>query len=305
MSSVEPVPDVTPELPGLGWRGTLALLRRLPQGALSRTFGRIADVQLPASLRSMVLGGFARAVGIDVAEAALPLTEYASLNQFFVRRLRPGVRTWPADPRAAGSPVDGVIGRCGRVQDGTLMQAKGRTYSAAALLGSADEAARYAGGSFLTLYLSPRHYHRIHAPCAGAISAARHVPGALFPVNAPAVMHVDALFPRNERLLCTITGELGHVAVVAVGAYNVGRISAAFDRAWGDRAAGWVTNRSAARAIEERRYEPPLAIARGAELMAFHLGSTVVLLFEPHVGLDASLTPGAEIRLGAPIAVLR
>jgi phosphatidylserine decarboxylase len=300
VSAREPVPDVSPEVPGLGWRGTLALLRRLPQGSLSRGFGRITDIPLPRVLRRSILGGFARAVGIDTDEAERPLMEYDSLNAFFVRRLRPGMRVWPPDPEVAGSPVDGVVGRLGAIRDGTLVQAKGRTYSAAELLGSEAQSARYNGGSFLTLYLSPRHYHRIHAPCAGTIPVARYVPGALFPVNAAAVMHVDRLFPRNERLLCTIAGALGDVAVVAVGAYNVGRISAAFDRAWGGRG-GWVTNRGAAE-IEERRYAPPLPLARGAELMAFHLGSTVVLLFEPRVRLDRSLEPGAEIRLGAAIA---
>src|SRR5690606_29557842 len=124
--------------------------------------------------------------------------------------------------------------------------------------------------------------------------------GALFPVNAPAVMHVDRLFPRNERLLCTIDGPLGRVAVVAVGAYNVGRISAAFDVAWNGGEHGWVTNRGT-HAIEERRYDPPVRVERGEELMAFHLGSTVVLLFEPGVRL-IPLAVGDPVRLGSPIA---
>lgn len=249
-----------------------------------------------------MLGTFARATGIDVHEAELPIDAYGSLNRFFVRRLRPGSRNWPDDPREAGSPVDGIIGQSGPIRDGTLVQAKGRTYSAADLIGDAEEARRYHAGAFLTLYLSPRHYHRIHAPCSGDITSARYVPGALLPVNAPAVLHVDRLFPRNERLLCTIDGALGRVAVVAVGAYNVGRISADFDPAWKSGAEGWVTNRRDA-AIEGRRYEPPIRVTRGDEIMAFHLGSTVVLLFEPGVTLGP-LQPAAEIRLGAPIAAL-
>jgi phosphatidylserine decarboxylase len=259
----EPVPDVSPDLPALHWRATLRLLGHLPQGALSRAFGRIADTHIP-------------------------------------RRLRPGVRAWPAEEGIAGSPVDGVVGQSGRIRSGTLLQAKGRSYSALDLLADPDEAHRFDDGAFLTLYLSPRHYHRIHAPCGGAIARARHVPGALFPVNAPAVMHVDRLFPRNERLLCTIDGPLGRVAVVAVGAYNVGRISAAFDVAWNGGEHGWVTNRGT-HAIEERRYDPPVRVERGEELMAFHLGSTVVLLFEPGVRL-IPLAVGDPVRLGTPIA---
>ncbi len=299
------VPDVSPRA-----RALLALLGRLPQGALSRAFGRLADVRVPPALRPAVIGGFARMMGIDVAAAEKPVTEYESVNRFFVRRLRPGLRSWPTDPTLLAAPVDGILGQLGAVQDGRLVQAKGRWYSAAALLDDAAAAARYAGGTFLTLYLSPRHYHRIHTPCAGTIPEARHIPGALLPVNAPAVAHVPDLFPRNERLLCYVDGPapgagaagargLGRVAVVAVGAYNVGRISAAFDPAWNAPAgdAGWVSNRAGAR-VEIRRYSPPVPVAAGAEIMAFHLGSTVVLLLEPGVALDPALAPGQEVRVG-------
>ena len=163
------VPAVTPDLPSRGWRVVLAALKRLPQGALSRSFGALADTPLPRALRRPVLSVFARSVGIDVSEAELPLEEYPSLNAFFVRRLRPGARLWELPERAAGSPVDGVVGQFGPIREGTLVQAKGRYYSAAALLNDETEAARYQGGSFLTIYLSPRHYHRIHAPIGGTL----------------------------------------------------------------------------------------------------------------------------------------
>ncbi|HEV2129475.1 MAG TPA: archaetidylserine decarboxylase [Longimicrobiaceae bacterium] len=300
----EIVPDVSPEIPTGTWRVMLALLGRLPQGALSRSFGRIADVRLPPPLRRPVLGAFARAVGIEVSEAEQPLEAYGSLNEFFVRRLRPGLRQWPDDPSVAGSPVDGVMGQLGRIDAGRLLQAKGRWYSAAELLEDAEQARRFEGGIFATIYLSPRHYHRIHTPCGGIIRHARHVPGALLPVNAPSVAHVPDLFARNERLLCYVDGPLGRVAVVAVGAYNVGRISAAFDPLWnaepGDRRG--VTNR---RRVEGdvREYDPPVRVRQGDEIMAFHLGSTVVLLFEPgRAELAPGVRPGRELRLGEPIA---
>lgn len=300
------VPDVSPELPPVTWRLILAALGRLPQAGMSRALGRIADIRLPRSLRRPVLGAFARAVGIDLAEAELPLEEYPSINALFVRRLRPGARTWPDDPGTAGAPVDGVAGQLGTVRSGSILQAKGRWYSAADLLRDPDEARRFDGGHFLTLYLSPRHYHRIHAPCDGAIASARHIPGALFPVNAPAVAHIPDLFARNERLLCYLDGPLGRVAVVAIGAYNVGRISARFDPDWNaprnGTGGGWVTNR---RRVDGavHTYSPPVRVARGDEIMAFHLGSTVVLLFEPgRVSLAPELRPGAPVRLGQPIA---
>ena len=323
------VPDASPDLPPARARALLALLGRLPQGALSRAFGRLADLPIPPRLRPALIGGFARMMGIDAAAAEMPVAAYETINRFFVRRLRPGLRSWPADPALLASPVDGTLGQLGPVRVGRLLQAKGRWYAAAALLDDGIAAERYAGGSFVTIYLSPRHYHRIHAPCPGTIPKARYIPGALLPVNAPAIAHVPDLFPRNERLICYLdagaaaaaagaagaagkdatpaeaarpatAGTLGRVAVVAVGAYNVGRISAAFDPAW-NAPGGWVSNRAAARA-EMHRYDPPTPIAPGAEIMAFHLGSTVVLLLEPGVILDPSLVPGRELRVGEVIA---
>lgn len=288
---------VSPDLPSAQWRAALAALQRLPQGALSRGFGRLADTPLPRALRRPILSAFARTVGIDVNEAELPFDQYTSLNEFFVRKLKPGARPWTLPDYVAGSPVDGVIGQFGTIRGGTLVQAKGRHYTVAGLLADELEAGRFQDGGFLTIYLSPRHYHRIHAPLGGAIAKAAHLPGALLPVNAPSVAHIPSLFARNERLLCYIDGVLGRVAVVAVGAYNVGRISAAFDELWREPP----TNRRHAE-VEVREYAPPKQINAGAEIMTFHLGSTVVLLFEPRARLHGSLAAGEEIRLGSLIA---
>ncbi|HEX2203821.1 MAG TPA: archaetidylserine decarboxylase [Longimicrobium sp.] len=295
--------DHTPDAPGARARALLTILRRLPQGALSRAFGAAADVPLPRPLRRPVLGGFARVVGADLSEAAEPLESFPTLNRFFTRTLKEGVRTWPGDPRVAASPVDGRTGQLGRVTAGKLIQAKGRDYSLRALLDEDDLWERFEGGAFVTLYLSPRDYHRIHSPCDGTIPRARHVPGALMPVNLPAVMHVPELFARNERLLCYVDGPLGRVAMVAVGAYNVGRISAAFDREWNAApgADGWVTNRKGTAAVT-RTYDPPVPVRQGDHVMTFHLGSTVVLVFEPgRVELSPALKPDAPVRLGMEI----
>jgi phosphatidylserine decarboxylase len=290
------VPDVSPDLPSKRWRAALALLRRLPQAALSRSIGRLADTRLPPAMRRPVIGAFARAVGIDASEAERPITEYASINAFFVRRLRAGARSWPDDEATAAAPVDGVMGQHGTIRAGRLIQAKGRHYSAVDLLADEAAARRFERGTFITIYLSPRHYHRIHAPCGGVIREAAHLPGALLPVNEAAVLHVNDLFPRNERVCCTIDSPVGHVAVVAVGAYNVGRISTAFDPDWAG-AAGSVANRKGA-ALAARRYDPPIAVRQGDEIMAFHLGSTVIMLFE--AGLHSKAPPpGAEVTLGS------
>ena len=288
------------------WRGAIAALERLPQGALSRLAGRIADLPIPTPMRRPVLATFARAMGADPDEADRPLEEYATLDAFFVRRLRAGTRPWRADPSGAGSPVDGVVGQVGRISRGRLVQAKGIDYTAEELLDDATLAERLEEASFVTLYLAPRHYHRIHSPCRGRIVAARHVPGTLLPVNAAAVSSVPDLFARNERLVCDLDGTPGNVAVVAVGATNVGRIESVFDPDWNGPHGG-VTNRRRAtrrgRAVDSRRYDPPLPLDAGDELMAFHLGSSVIVLFEPgRVLLDARIVPGREIRVGDPLA---
>jgi phosphatidylserine decarboxylase len=245
---------------------------------------------------------------MDLTEARAPVTAYGSLDELFVRHLRPGVRSWPREPGVVASPVDGVVGSFGRIEGGDLLQAKGRTYTVAELLDDAELAARFEAGGYATLYLAPRHYHRIHAPVGGTIRQARHIPGRLLPVNRPAVSRIDRLFPRNERLLTVIDeapgsgagsgrGALaglgpgpGSVAVVAVGAFNVGRITADFDPSL-------VTNRRGARA-ETRRYDLPVRVDRGDGLMAFHLGSTVVLLFERPVVFAPAVAWGHEVRLG-------
>lgn len=297
------VPDVSPDLPSLRWRTVLALLDRLPQAALSRTLGSLADIRLPYPLRRPVLGTFVRLVGIDVSEAERSLTEYTSVNDIFVRRLTPGARTWPDDPDALASPVDGIVGRHGTIRRGRLIQAKGRDYSAADLLADPDAAGRYEGGTFVTLYLSPRHYHRIHSPCGGLITAAVHVPGALLPVNQPGVQHLPDLFPRSERIICSIdipgsgaTAPATRVTVVAVGAYNVGRISTTFDPEWAGPGVSVSNRRGAMRA--SRSYDPPVPVQQGDEIMAFHLGSTVVMLCEPGWDLLAP-DPGTDVRMGS------
>ena len=316
------------------WSLLLALLKRLPQGLLSRVTGWIADLRLPGLLRGPVIGTFARVAGINVTEAEAPPASYPSVGAYFTRRLRPGARNWPAEQDAVVSPVDGVVGALGSLRAGRLVQAKGMDYDAGQLLGDAKEARMFEGGCFLTIYLSPRHYHRIHTPVAGRITLARSIPGRLLPVNVAAVRSIPELFPTNERLVVEMErrsvehrflehrrtenhdaehgGEesaeegpraptLGAaVALVAVGAFNVGRISAAFDP-------GWVTNRPRRErpGPEARRYD--VEVGPGAELATFHLGSTVVLLFAPGPRGESpppfhrNVLPGDEIRVGAPL----
>jgi len=149
---------------------------------------------------------------------------YPCFNAFFTRALKPGARAAPADPNAIACPADGRISQIGRIQDGHIVQAKGRDYSVSELLGSEKTAASYRDGSFATVYLSPRDYHRVHAPLSGTLRETLHIPGRIFSVAPATVEDVPRLFARNERLVCHFDGEHGPFAVVLVGAMLVSGI---------------------------------------------------------------------------------
>lgn len=257
---------------------------------LSRIVGRLSDLHLPRTLRVAAIRTYARAYGVDLEEAALPPAAYPTFNAFFTRRLRDGARPIETASEVVVSPSDSRLSSIGRVPaDGRLDQVKGETYGVDALLGSAQDAARFRAGQHATLYLSPAMYHRVHSPVDGEIVAWRYLPGRLFPVNAAGVGSVPGLFTRNERVVVSVeTLAHGSVAVVLVGAANVGRISLAF--------AELVTNRGYA----PGSFQPPapIPIRRGDELGIFHLGSTVVLLVA-----DPGLVPAA--RAGEPVRMGR
>ncbi len=258
--------------------------------ALSRALGRAADLRLPRPLLRAVIAAYARAYGVNLDEAALPPGEYATFNDFFTRRLRPDARPLDPRPEVVLAPCDARLQSCGRLpSDGRLEQIKGRAYALAALLASDDEARVFRSGVHATLYLSPAMYHRVHAPADARVLAWRHVPGRRFPVNAAAVRQVDGLFTRNERVIVRLqSARFGPLALVMVGAANVGRIGLRFAQPLADA-------RSAAPGAV---FEPAPSLRRGDELGVFNLGSTVVLL-----AADARLAPagpalGDLLRMG-------
>lgn len=254
----------------------------VPKAAVSRWAARVAAA--PGSRR--LIGPFAHHYGVALEEAEIPPGGFASLGEFFVRRLRPGTRPIDARPGAVVSPVDGCVGACGRLDRDRLLQAKGRTYTSAALLADADAAARFENGLYLTLYLAPRDYHRVHAPLAGAVRAARYIPGRHWPVHARAVAAIGDLFATNERLVTYISSAAGECALVMVGACIVGGLKVNYDP---HLTAG------------ARAYDPPVPLAAGDELGRFEFGSTVVLLLQ-RGELDAAAQPGASIRVGEAVA---
>jgi phosphatidylserine decarboxylase len=248
--------------------------------AFSALAGWSATRHVPPPLRRFVYRTFARAVGANLDEVELELTEYPSLGDFFARRLVSGARMADPAPDAIISPCDGVIAARGVAERGELVQVKGKLYTVAELVADAEFAARLTGGHYATIYLSPRDYHRVHTPVAGRVLGYDYLPGSLWPVNPHAAARVDRLLARNERVVIRLdAGALGQVAVVMVAANGVGNMQLAPALGGGTGAVDSVIWRAAR---EPRRVELADAhVAHGDELGQFRLGSTVVMVFEP------------------------
>jgi phosphatidylserine decarboxylase len=274
--------------------GERGFVRLAAMPTISNTMARLADARLPPSVLRRLIKGYIRAYRVDMSEVAEPLESFPTFNHFFTRRLRAGARPVAAEAGVVVSPADSKVSSIGSLpREGRLDQIKGRSYKVEALLGSAEDAAAFAAGVHSTLYLSPSMYHRVHSPVDGRIVCWRYIPGRLYPVNSLAVRHVPGLFAVNERVSVLIeTPDHGRVAVVLVGAANVGRISLAFSTL--------MTNTGGA-AVHEVP-ETPIPIARGDELGAFNLGSTVVLLIaDPRLEPASGLEPGELVRMGQPL----
>ena len=265
-------------------------------------------MRLPRFAREPAVRAFGRIFGVDFSEVRDPLGSFPSIQDFFVRRLKPGVRPEDSDPTTFVSPCDGAWGAWGEVEAGTLLQVKGRPYSLAELLGDPPEngtggglAGRFEGGTYLTLYLSPRDYHRFHTPCRGSIFRTRYLPGGLWPVNRAGLTGVDGLFARNERICAFARVEgvggsgAGTLAMVAVGATLVGKVKLQFD--------DLETNLPGA-AAAERSYDPPVELERAEEWGRFEFGSTLVLIATPGLVMLEGGAPGAPVRLGLRLGVL-
>jgi phosphatidylserine decarboxylase len=270
-------------------------LRALPRKRLSRLLGQIARVEAPASVLRAAIQAYCRAYGVDLADYEVPPQGFESFDAFFTRRLKPGARPVDQTPDVLVSPADGRIDDLGMIEANATFEVKGRPYAVAELLGDAGIGAELEGGQFAVIYLSPRDYHRVHAPVDGPVAALRHIPGTLFPVNSIGVEHVPRLLARNERVAVhQRSTSLGRVTSVMVGAIGVGRISVSFDDSV-------VTNDGRRPGLRVYGDAPPF-LARGAELGVFHLGSTVVLLLGPGTPAHWLVSAGSIVRMGQAIA---
>lgn len=270
----------------------------LPHHGLSRFAGVVSRSKAPW-LRGPVIRWFIRHYGVDMSLAVEPNPEaYPDFNQFFTRRLKPSARPICADTRAVASPADGAISEMGTIQDQQLLQAKGFSYSLRSLLGGDESLARsFAGGEFMTIYLSPKDYHRVHMPFGGELERMIYVPGRLFSVNAFSTTAIPNLFARNERVVCCFKTEYGPMVVVLVGAMLVASIHTVWQ--------GKITPHSLSEVVSTPYPEGNIHLNKGEELGYFELGSTVIVLFPAGVlSWDNHFKAGSSVQMGQQIATL-
>lgn len=267
-------------------------LRLLPRKRLSRALGRAAALEPPPALLQRAIDLYVRAYRVDLSECEIPAGGFRSFNEFFSRPLVRGARPIDADPDVLLCPADGKVEDLGPIEPGARFLVKGRDYDVAELLGAdAATGRRFEGGQFAVVYLSPRDYHRVHAPVDGVVRVVRHVGGTLFPVNRIGVEHVPRLFAKNERVAVhQESARFGEVVTVLVGAIVVGGIELAFEPRLR-------TNRGSV--LGELRYgEEAAHLGRGDELGRFVLGSTAIVLTTPAARLAPAVQSGSIARMG-------
>jgi phosphatidylserine decarboxylase len=272
-------------------------LKLLPKNLLSRTVGRLARVEAPKFVAETVRNWFAVRYKLNMQEAEWPLEAYPSTARLFTRKLKAGAR--PLAAEKVVHPCDAQLNRADQIDGDTVVQAKGHDYSLSHFLAETEEevTAKYNEGSILTYYLCPTDYHRVHCPLDGKIESITHVPGALWPVNSWSVENVDQLFAINERVIFRLHTDLGPVALVMVGATNVGQIglSVGSDEFKNE----FRTNSPNHRSVVTKNFEPAISIQKGDELGVFHMGSTVVVVY-PKMALPL-LPPLGPVKVGARV----
>lgn len=273
-----------------------APLYLLPHHLISRVIFKITR---STHFKNPLISGFIKLYKVDMSEALeTDPHAYPTFNAFFTRALKKSARSVTARVEYVASPVDGTVSEFGAIKDGTLIQAKGRDYTVLELFGGDNSSsARYLNGSFLTIYLSPRDYHRVHMPLPGKLTSQTHVPGRLFSVAPHTVRSVKRVFARNERLVCQFENMFGGMSLVMVGAINVAAIETVWD--------GLVTP-PAGREIVHVDYtnQKSVLLAKGDEMGRFNMGSTVILLFDQPVSWHKQLAPGKTVRMGQPLAMM-
>jgi phosphatidylserine decarboxylase len=266
----------------------------IPKQAITALAGKLASAKA-GKLTTAVIRWFVKRYQVNMSEAAQEdISAYSSFNEFFTRPLKSGARKLSKAKYIC--PVDGAISQFGDIHADQIFQAKGHSYTTKALVGGdAKLAAQYQDGSFATIYLSPRDYHRIHMPCNGRLLRMIYVPGALFSVNPTTAQGVPGLFARNERVVCEFESDNGNFVLVLVGATIVGSMATVWHG---------IVNPPRVGHVKEWRYlDENIHLKQGEEMGKFLLGSTVVMLFpKDTLKFNPSWAPTKPVKLGEKMA---
>ena len=264
----------------------------VPQHAISRAAGWLASTNL-APIKNTFIRWFVKRYQVDMSLAVEedPLA-YDCFNDFFTRALKPDARPIHPHPQSIVCPADGAISQIGKIQEGRILQAKGQSFSVLELLGGEEDlAAQFTGGSFATVYLSPRDYHRVHMPYGGKLRAMVSIPGELFSVNGVTTEQVPRLFARNERAAAIFDTDIGPMAIVLVGAMIV----AGIETVWDGQIAPFASREVATSLYPYQN----LNLKKGDEMGRFKLGSTVIMLFaKDKVEWSKKYTPTTPTKMG-------
>lgn len=281
--------------PNYGQRLKIAFQYLMPQLVLTRIAGWFAEKKW-GGITHLIIKLFVKKYQVNLDEAEKSsVTEYASFNEFFIRPLKENARPINQDKHALCLPADGCVSELGQIQQDKLFQAKGHYFNLSTLLANDVElASKFDGGSFITTYLSPRDYHRVHMPCDGTLRKMIYVPGELFSVNPFLAQHIPNLFARNERVICEFDTEFGSMVQILVGA----TITASISTIWSG-----VVNppRSNQPLVYEylTEGENSVHLKKGQEMGAFRLGSTVINLFpKDTIIFEQHLDIGNVVRMG-------
>lgn len=263
-----------------------------PQKTLSRAIGRIAECE-NRWVKNTFISQFVKKYQVDMSEAinSDPLS-YRNFNDFFTRAIRPELRPICDQDDGIACPADGAISQLGNIEYGTLFQAKGHNYSLTDLLGGdASLSNQFLGGSFATVYLSPKDYHRVHMPLTGRLTKMIHIPGKLFSVNKVTAEQIPNVFARNERTVCLFDTEAGPMAVILVGAMIV----ASIETVW----AGQVTPFNKQVVTWDYGALNNIELKKGEEMGRFKLGSTAIVLFgKDAINWEESLQAETPTKMG-------
>lgn len=271
------------------------LQKVVPQRLITVCAGKLAEIRQPA-LKNFLIRLFLRTYKVDMSEARIEdPASYESFNKFFTRALKDDARPISANDEELVSPADGQISEMGSMHRGSLIQAKDIWYSARELLADDILAARMENGSFATVYLSPRDYHRVHVPYAGTLLGITYVPGKLFSVNDTTARSLDGLFTRNERIVAQFQTPDFTYALVMVGAMIVGGMETVVT--------GTIKRQ---KHIVELNTGFGRTFSKGEEFGRFHLGSTAIIVFpaEANVDFHPKLLAGSKIKMGDALGLL-